>query len=182
MSLTEDAKQLHGDLVRLRRELHAAPEVGLHLPRTQERVLAALDGLPLEVGTGTALTSVTAVLRGGRPGPTVLLRGDMDALPVANVPTSTTPRRFPATCTRAGTTCTPRCSSAPPTCCRRGASTSRATSVFMFQPGEEGYDGAGHMLAEGVLEASGSRPVAAYGLHVSASGAPGGVFVTRKAR
>lgn len=180
MSLTEDAKQLHGDLVRLRRELHAAPEVGLHLPRTQERVLAALDGLPLEVGTGTALTSVTAVLRGGRPGPTVLLRGDMDALPVgerADVDyASTVPGHMHA------------CGHDLHTSMLVGAAHLLSARrehlagdvVFMFQPGEEGYDGAGHMLAEGVLEASRSRPVAAYGLHVSASGAPGGVFVTRK--
>src|SRR3954467_15862681 len=71
------------ELVQLRHALHREPEVGLHLPRTQEKVLAALDGLPLEIATGTALSSVTAVLRGGRPGPTVLLRGHMDALPVA---------------------------------------------------------------------------------------------------
>ena len=51
--------------------------------------------------------------------------------------------------------------------------------MFIFQPGEEGYDGAGLILREGVLEASGSRPVAAYGLHVSAS-LPNGVFRTRR--
>ena len=45
-------------------------------------MLGALDGLPLEITLGRALSSVTAVLRGGRPGPTVLLRGDMDALPI----------------------------------------------------------------------------------------------------
>jgi hippurate hydrolase len=61
--------------------IHANPEIGLDLPRTQEKVLAAIDGLPLEVSTGQALSSVTAV-RGTRPGETVLLRGDMDALPV----------------------------------------------------------------------------------------------------
>ena len=54
----------------------------MHLPRTQEKILRALDGLPLEITTGDKLSSVVAVLRGGRPGPTVLLRGDMDGLPV----------------------------------------------------------------------------------------------------
>lgn len=180
MSLTEDAKQLHGDLVQLRRSLHAEPEIGLHLPRTQERVLTALDGLPIEIGTGTGLTSVTAVLRGGRPGPTVLLRGDMDALPVGervNVDyASTIPGNMHA------------CGHDLHTSMLVGAAHLLSARrehlagdvVFMFQPGEEGFDGAGHMLAEGILDASGSRPVAAYGLHVSASGAPGGVFVTRK--
>src|SRR5512133_2361298 len=82
MSFTESARDLRDDLVRLRRSLHTTPEIGLALPRTQEKVLAALDGLPLEITTGKALSSITAVLKGGRPGPAVLLRGDMDALPV----------------------------------------------------------------------------------------------------
>ncbi|WP_137723125.1 M20 metallopeptidase family protein [Prescottella subtropica] len=180
MSLTEDAHALHDDLVRLRRQLHAEPEVGLHLPRTQERVLHALDGLPLEIATGASLSSVTAVLRSGKPGPTVLLRGDMDALPVSEKAdvdyASTVPDRMHA------------CGHDLHTSMLAGAAHLLSARrehlagdvVFMFQPGEEGYDGAGHMLAEGVLEASGSRPVAAYGLHVSASGMPGGAFVTRK--
>src|SRR4051794_41619204 len=66
----------------LRRRLHRQPEIGLHLPRTQELVLDALADLPVEVTTGRSTTSVVAVLRGARPGPSYLLRGDMDALPV----------------------------------------------------------------------------------------------------
>ncbi|MEV4086557.1 M20/M25/M40 family metallo-hydrolase, partial [Nonomuraea fuscirosea] len=82
MSFIESAQDMRDELVRLRHSLHTTPELGLHLPRTQEKVLAALEGLPLEITTGKTLSSVTAVLRGGRPGPAVLLRGDMDALPV----------------------------------------------------------------------------------------------------
>ncbi|MFF5234968.1 hypothetical protein [Dactylosporangium sp. NPDC000521] len=60
---------LRDDLIDLRRDLRRHPEIGLHLPRTRRKVLAALEGLPLEVTTGTALPSVTAMLRGGgRPG------------------------------------------------------------------------------------------------------------------
>src|SRR4051794_301067 len=66
----------------LRRRLHRHPEIGLHLPQTQAMVLEAFDGLPVEVTTGRSTSSVVAVLRGARPGPTYLLRGDMDALPV----------------------------------------------------------------------------------------------------
>ena len=87
MDLSDDARSLHPDLVALRRELHREPEVGLELPRTRDRVLAALQGLPLEITEGESTTSVTAVLRGtatgGGDGPVVLLRGDMDGLPVA---------------------------------------------------------------------------------------------------
>ena len=67
MTLLADARALQDDLVRLRRELHQHPEVGLDNPRTQQRVLEALEGLPLEITTGQATTSVVAVLRGGLP-------------------------------------------------------------------------------------------------------------------
>ncbi|MBP2437156.1 metal-dependent amidase/aminoacylase/carboxypeptidase family protein [Microbacterium amylolyticum] len=79
---TADARSLLPELIALRRALHAGPEIGLVLPRTQRRVPAALEGLPLEITTGTRTTSVVAVLRGTLPGPVVLLRGDMDGLPL----------------------------------------------------------------------------------------------------
>src|SRR4051812_42778745 len=86
MTVLDDARGQQDDLVQLRRTLHRTPEVGLALPRTQETVLEALAGLPLEITPGSSLTSVTAVLRGqgggGAAKRAVLLRGDMDALPV----------------------------------------------------------------------------------------------------
>ena len=87
MDLRDDARSMHDDLVDLRRRLHQVPEVGLDVPRTQELVLAELDDLGLEISTGPGTSSVTAVLRGGARDAadprTVLLRADMDALPVA---------------------------------------------------------------------------------------------------
>src|SRR5260370_37482785 len=80
--ICDAAVAISGELTELRRAIHREPEIGLELPRTEEKVLAALDGLPLEITTGRPLSSVTAVLRGAGPGGTVLLRGDMDALPV----------------------------------------------------------------------------------------------------
>ena len=77
-----EAAALLPGLTTLRRELHEHPELGLDLPLTQKRVLEALEGLGLEITLGKQLTSIVAVLRGAKPGPTVLLRGDMDALPV----------------------------------------------------------------------------------------------------
>ena len=67
MAITEDAAAIAGELAHLRRAIHAEPEIGLHLPLTQEKIVAALDGLPLEITLGSALSSVTAVLRGGGP-------------------------------------------------------------------------------------------------------------------
>ncbi|MEV0128631.1 M20 family metallopeptidase [Dactylosporangium sp. NPDC050688] len=179
MSLREDGELLRDDLVRLRRELHQEPEIGLHLPATQARVLEALDGLPLEVRTGEALSSVTAVLRGDRPGPVVLLRGDMDALPVTELtglPYASRVDGVMHACGHdlhtAGLVGAARLLAA-----RRGELAGDV--VFMFQPGEEGYDGAGLMLREGVLDAAGRPVEAAYGLHVLATDFPQGVFACR---
>ncbi|MFE3194174.1 M20 family metallopeptidase [Nocardia sp. NPDC059240] len=165
MSVHEDAREIQGELVALRRRLHREPELGLSLPRTQEQVLTALDGLDLEVTVGAALSSVTAVLRGARPGPTVLLRGDMDALPV----TERTGLSFAAPVDRMHACghdlhVSMLAGAARLLCAHREKLCGDV--VFMFQPGEEGYDGARHMLAEGVLDASGERVVAAYALHV----------------
>ncbi|MFI0786599.1 M20 family metallopeptidase [Streptomyces lydicus] len=178
MDLRDDARALSDDLVRMRRTLHRIPETGLDLPRTQEAVLAELDGLPLEISTGAGLSSVTAVLRGGRPGPAVLLRGDMDALPVAE----RTGLDFAADNGRMHA-----CGHDLHTTMLTGAAKLLSAHrdrlagdvLFMFQPGEEGYDGAGQMLAEGLLDAAGRRPEAAYAIHVLSAGLPGGVFRTR---
>ncbi len=79
--LLDDAERLLPDLVELRRRIHRQPELGLELPNTQALVLDAVDGLGLAVSTGASVSSVVADLQGG-DGPTVLLRGDMDALPM----------------------------------------------------------------------------------------------------
>ena len=179
MNLRDDARTMGGDLATLRHALHREPELGLSLPRTQEKVLEALEGLPLEVSTGQALTSVTAVLRGGRPGPVVLLRGDMDALPVHEE--VDLPFRSQVDDTMHA------CGHDLHTTMLVGAARLLAAHrdrlagdvVFMFQPGEEGYDGATHMLREGLLEAGGPEPVAAYALHVMSARWPRGTFVTR---
>ncbi|MDA8438297.1 MAG: amidohydrolase, partial [Propionibacterium sp.] len=90
-SLRDHLTRIESDLVALRRDLHRIPEVGLLLPNTQRRLLDALDGLPLEITLGRGCTGITAVLR-GTAGPAasaerrvVLLRGDMDGLPVTEL-------------------------------------------------------------------------------------------------
>jgi amidohydrolase len=67
-------------IVALRRDIHREPELGFDTEKTAEKVLAALDGLPLEIETGIAQNGIVATLRG--EGPTVALRADMDALPI----------------------------------------------------------------------------------------------------
>src|SRR6266581_7348301 len=175
----DDAAAISGDLAGLRRAIHREPEIGLHLPRTQEKVLAALDGLPLEITTGRSLSSVTAVLRGARTDRSVLLRGDMDALPVAEG----TGLPYASQVGGAMHACghdlhTAMLAGAAKLLCARQAELP-GTVIFMFQPGEEGYAGARYMIDEGVLDAAGERPVAAYALHVSGNKLPCGMFSTR---
>lgn len=165
------------DLITLRRRLHAHPEVGLMLPRTQEMILEAIADLDLEITVGTETTSVVGVLRGGRPGPVVLLRGDMDGLPVLEA----TGLPYAAD-TGTMHACGHDLHMAGLVGAARLLAAHReelpGSVILMFQPGEEGYDGAGVMLREGVLEAAGERPIAAYGIHVSAD-APSGQISTR---
>jgi amidohydrolase len=180
MSLREDAIAIQDDLANLRRDLHRIPEIGLHLPRTQERVLQALDGLPLEISTGAGLSSVTGVLRGGRPGPVVLLRGDMDGLPVTEQSTEDYVSQHAEAMHACGHDLhTAGLVGAARLLCDRRESLA-GDVVFMFQPGEEGWDGAGHMISEGVLGAAGQPASKAYGLHVVSSQYPRGMFTSRR--
>src|SRR6478672_11923538 len=173
------ADALRPELTALRRRLHREPEIGMHLPKTQATILESLAGLPLEITTGKALSSVVAVLRGGRPGPAVLLRGDMDALPV------TEDSGEPVTSENAGVM--HACGHDLHVAGLVGAArllVSRRDDlagdvVFMFQPGEEGNHGARLMIEEGVLDAAGDRVVAAYGLHVMSSMLPAGLVISR---
>jgi hippurate hydrolase len=80
MTLLDEAKSHLDRAVDLRRKVHRHPEIGLDLPVTQQAILDALEGLPLDITKGTGCSSVVAVLEGAHPGPTILLRGDMDAL------------------------------------------------------------------------------------------------------
>ncbi len=177
--LRDDAQELANDLAEIRHTLHQEPEIGLDLPLTQRTVLEQLDGLGLEISTGSALTSVTAVLRGKPGGPTVLLRGDMDALPV----TEATGVEFASKVHGAMHACGHDLHTTMLLGAARVLSAHRdeldGDVVFMFQPGEEGWDGAGAMIAEGVLDASGRRADSAYGIHVSSGLLPRGRFTTR---
>ena len=177
MSVSDSDASFQDTLVRLRRTLHADPEIGLSLPRTQRAVLDALAGLPLQITTGRSSTSVVAVLRGAPGGRAVLLRGDMDALPVVErtgLPYAATGEAMHA------------CGHDLHVAMLVGAAHLLAGQadlpgdvVFMFQPGEEGDDGASHMVAEGVLDAAGRRVDAAFAIHVVSALLPAGYVAGR---
>jgi amidohydrolase len=175
----DDAVAIAADLTQLRRAIHAEPELGLDLPRTQRKVLDALEGLPLEITLGESLSSVTAVLRGGKPGRTVLLRGDMDALPVTErtgVPYSSTVDGVMHACGHDLHTAM-LAGAARLLSARQDELAGNV--IFMFQPGEEGPGGGRLMVEEGVLDVAGERPVAAYALHVASGLLPFGLLASR---
>ena len=180
--VVDEAHQLLGDAVALRRRLHQRPELGLDLPATQETVLEALDGLPLAVHRGAATTSVVATLDGGAgPGPTVLLRADMDALPMPE----DTGTDFASRVEGAMHACGHDSHVAMLVAAARllvGRRADLAGRVaLMFQPGEEGHHGARYMLDEGLLDlaGAGARPVSlAFALHQTPTIASG-VVATR---
>jgi amidohydrolase len=163
-SWSEAAQSILPDVVQLRREIHSDPEVGLQCPRTTEKTLAALKGLPLEFRPSKSTTGFMAILRGDQGGRTVLLRGDMDALPMreeTGLPyASHNPDAMHA------------CGHDSHTAMLVGAarllsdrrSSLRGTVVFMFQPGEEGCHGARYMIEYGLLDDP--APDAAFALHV----------------
>ena len=154
------------DVIALRRAIHADPEVGLQCPRTTDKVKAALAGLPLEYREGPSTTGLVAILHGGRAnGRTVLLRGDMDALPMqeeTGLPFAS--RRDGAMHACGHDAHTAMLVGAARALCGRREALS-GTVVFLFQPGEEGWHGARHMLEDGLLDAP--RPEAAFALHIS---------------
>ncbi len=168
-SLIEDARALQGDIVALRRAIHAEPELGLQTPRTADKVRAALADLPLEWRTGPSTTGMVAILRGeGGPGRCVLLRGDMDALPMpeeTGLPyASTVPGTMHACGHDAHTAML--AGAVRLLWARRGRLAGEVR--FMFQPGEEGHHGARFMLEDGLLGGTGgyALPDAAFALHV----------------
>jgi hippurate hydrolase len=175
--LLDDAKPLLDDAIQLRRRIHRRPEIGLTLPRTQDTVLAALDGLGLATRTGRTTTSVVATLDGARPGPTVLLRADMDALPLreeTGLPFASEVEGAMHACGHDAHVAM-LVGAARLLAARRDAIAGRV--LFMFQPGEEGYHGARVMIEEGLLDGE-RAPAGAFAIHVGHR-YPAGVVGTR---
>ncbi len=171
--LVEAARALQPKTVALRRRIHKFPEQGLQLPRTQAAVVQALDGLPLHITLGSKVSSVTAVLNGAKPGPTVLLRGDMDALPLQEDSGLDYASAVDGSMHACGhdTHTAMLVSAARLLSSRKEALAGRV--IFMFQPGEEGHHGARYMIHEGVLDAGGRPIEKAFALHITSTDTSG---------
>jgi amidohydrolase len=172
-TLREEARDLLDETITLRRTLHQWPELGNDLPVTREQVLGSLEGLPLNITLHETTSGIAALLDGGKPGPTVLLRGDMDALPMPE----DTGLEFQSKVDNAMHACGHDTHTAMLVGAAKLLTARRADLpgrvLFMFQPGEEGFGGAEFMLDEGLLDlpplADGTpSPVTgAYALHIS---------------
>ena len=174
--LLEAARQVLPRTTDLRRRLHRRPELGLHLPETQAAVLDDIGDLGLEIETGDECSWVVATLDSGRPGATLLLRGDMDALPMPE----DTGLDYSSEIDGAMHACghdahTAMLASAARLLVDRREDLAGRV-VFMFQPGEEGHAGAKVMLDEGLLD--GRDVTRAFAIHQSPS-APSGSLATR---
>jgi amidohydrolase len=173
--LLEQADALAPRITALRRAIHAEPELGLDTPLTLAKVKAELADLPLEWRQGPSCTGAVAILRGGRDGRSVLLRGDMDALPMSEE----TGLEFASTIAGRMHACGHDTHTAMLTGAARilaGRAETLAGDVrFMFQPGEEGFHGARFMLEDGLLD---PLPEAAFALHIMPN-APHGMIGSR---
>jgi len=161
------AQAILPDLVDLRRRLHRTPEVGLQLPKTQAVIAAELRALGLEPRLGGSTTSVTAIVEGARPGPTILLRADMDGLPLLEETGLPFASETPGTMHACGhdTHMTMLLGAARLLAERRERIAGRV--FLMFQPGEEGYHGARYMLEEGLLDRpAGEEVTGAFAFHI----------------
>lgn len=183
-ALEDAARAADPQVLAWRRDIHQHPELGNREFRTAQKVAEHLQSLGLEVRTGVAHTGVVGILRGGRPGPAIALRADMDALPVTeqvDLPfksVSTTEYRGEKVGVMHA------CGHDAHTAILMGAAQVLAglrndlpgTVLFVFQPAEEGppdgeRGGAVLMLEQGLFDIV--KPEATFGLHVSASLATG---------
>ncbi len=164
MTFTAEANALFPTLRALRRDFHRHPELGFQEQRTARIVAAELSQLGMEVQTGVGQTGVVGLLAGQRPGPTVLLRFDMDALPISeenDVDYRSQNDGVMHACGHDG-------HMAIGLGVARLLAARRAQMAgalkFVFQPAEEGLGGAFAMIADGVLQ--NPRPDVALALHL----------------
>ncbi|HAH10940.1 MAG TPA: amidohydrolase [Alphaproteobacteria bacterium] len=172
------AKAILPDAVTLRRRIHQHPELGLHLPETTRAVKEALAGLDVAIDEGPQTTGLLVTLKGATQGRTILLRGDMDALPMpedTDLPfKSQIEGRMHA------------CGHDSHTAMLAGAvhllhahrDRLPGTVKFMFQPGEEGYFGAVKMIEDGLIDRHDPKPDGAFAIHITPN-LPSGIMASR---
>lgn len=177
-NLDESAKKLEAKVIAWRRDIHEHPELGNREFRTAEIIAKHLKSLGLEVRTGVAHTGVVGILRGGKPGPVVALRADMDALPVTERVDIPFASKEKAVYNGQDVGVMHACGHDAHVAILMGTAELLAnmkkdikgTIIFIFQPAEEGppageEGGAQLMLKEGLFKDP--KPEVVFGLHMS---------------
>ncbi|GAB6280403.1 MAG: M20 family metallopeptidase [Thermovirga sp.] len=162
-NIREEIASLNEELVALRRDFHMYPELGFQEKRTSEKVASYLDDLGLKVRKKVARTGVIGVLEGSGEGPCVMLRADMDALPLEEKNDSPYRSRNDGVMHACGHDAHVAMLLAAAKVLARRREKIPGSIVFLFQPNEEAA-GALKMIEEGALE--NPRPDAAFAIHV----------------
>jgi metal-dependent amidase/aminoacylase/carboxypeptidase family protein len=165
----DEARALLPAAVTLRRRIHAKPELGLDLPLTTAAVLDELRGLDVGIARGSStsglIVTLTGTGSGAQDGRTILLRGDMDALPMPEDTGLDYASQFPGRMHACGHDSHTAMLVQAVHLLHRRRNELAGTVKFMFQPGEEGHGGARLMIEDGLLDAD-PRPDAAFALHI----------------
>ncbi|MGA8760749.1 MAG: M20 family metallopeptidase [Stellaceae bacterium] len=165
----DEARELLPPAITLRRRIHSKPELGLDLPLTTEAVLNGLHGLDVGIARGNSTSGLLVSLSGTRPssqsGRTILLRGDMDALPMPEETGLDFASEIPGRMHACGHDSHTAMLVQAVHLLHRHRDELSGTVKFMFQPGEEGHAGARRMIEDGLLDAD-PKPDAAFALHI----------------
>jgi hippurate hydrolase len=165
----DEAQELLPAAVALRRRIHAKPELGLDLPLTTAAVLDGLQGLDVEISRGPStsglVVSLTGTKAGSQSGRTILLRGDMDALPMPEETGLDFASEIAGRMHACGHDSHTAMLVQAVHLLHRHRDELPGTVKFMFQPGEEGHAGARRMIEDGLLDAD-PKPDAAFALHI----------------
>jgi amidohydrolase len=171
----DEARTLLPAAVALRRRIHGKPELGLDLPLTTQAVLDGLQGLDVGIARGPSTSGLIVTLNGAKPGRTILLRGDMDALPMPEDTGLDYASEFPGRMHACGHDSHTAMLVQAVHLLHRHRNELAGTVKFMFQPGEEGYGGARLMIQDRLLDVD-PKPDAAFALHIAPNLAAGAIL------
>ena len=166
MDTFSEAQSLLPDIIDLRRRIHANPELGNDLPETTAAVLDAISDLDLEIRKSERTTGIVATLHGAKPGRRILLRGDMDALPMPEDNDLTFASKNPGVMHACGHDSHTAMLVGAAKVLKQHQNELAGSVDFFFQTGEEGFFGAREVLQEGLFDAPNS-PDAVFALHIT---------------
>jgi hippurate hydrolase len=172
------SQELLPETIALRRRIHEHPELGLHLPKTVDAVRDALAGLDVTIEEGPSTSGMIVTLAGPTQGRTVLLRGDMDALPMPEDTDLPFKSKEPGRMHACGHDAHTAMLAGAVKLLHKNRSKLAGTVKFMFQPGEEGYFGALRMIEDGLIDRH-PKPDGAFAIHITPN-VPSGMFTSRE--